>query len=186
MVASRAHAEKTLAIWFSVTAGVMAVFLALGRIEDGQIALVLWGSFLLVLGIGHSVLLWRHARGLDFLPWWLGHSLSAMVMGSFTITFSQTASAGLLLWTIAVWAFLAGASNLFLSFRRFDDHQTRRDWRVLGVITLLLSLATLVEPVDVLWLMGTAGAWAAIVAVFSAISAVHQASENMPAETRGA
>lgn len=176
-----------LFVWFALTAGAFALVATFSRIDDGRIALMAWGGFLVLLSAGHTVWLWRHGRGSGAMPWWVGHALSGVIIGVTAIALASSAAVEVVLWAIAVWAFLAGSSDVFLGLRSRGGSTLRADWLVVGVSTILLGLATLVEPLDVVWLMGTAGAWAAIVAVFTAISAIHTStSRSDDGHTKGA
>lgn len=179
---SHSPVEVGINVWFSLVAGVFALVAAFSRVESAVLGQQVWGAFLIALAVGHTVYLWRARWPRGWWPWWLGHAGSALVIGTISLVLAPRGAAGLLLWSIAVWAVLAGASYFLHGVRVSRETAERSDWLLLGAITVLLGLATLVEPVDPVWLVGSAGAWAAIVAVLTGISAVHQVTTVTPKE----
>ena len=160
--------------WFAVAAGVFAATETFGRIETPHSAALRWGLFLMALGVGHTVVLTVSGRPKGWLSWWLGHSATGMVAGALAVSLSSWDQPGLVVWSIAVWALVAGATTL-VHARRLEKSTERSDWFVVGSATTLLGIVTLLVPAGVVWMMGMAGVWASILTVFLGIGAVNLA-----------
>jgi len=176
MVSSPALAVR-LYTWFAMSAGAFAAIETFGRIESARSAAVLWGSFLITLGAGHTIVLLVAERPRGWWSWWVGHSVTAIIAGVLGVTLSGWDQAGLVLWSIAVWALVAGATTL-VQARRLNKSTERSDWFVVGSATVLLGVITLVVPAGVVWMMGMAGVWASILTVFLGIGAVNLAMSS--------
>jgi hypothetical protein len=157
---------------FAISAGGFAAIETFGRIETPQAAAALWGGFLIVLGVGHSIVLVVSGRPRGWLSWWFGHSLTALIAGGLALGLSGWDQPGLVVWSIAVWALVAGATTL-VQARRLEKSTERSDWFVVGSATALLGVVTLVVSAGVVWMMGMAGVWASILTVFLGIGAVN-------------
>ena len=107
----------------------------------------------------------------------MGHSVTAIIAGGLAVALAGWDQAGLVLWSIAVWALVAGATTL-VQARRLEKSTERSDWLVVGSATVLLGVITLVVPAGVVWMMGMAGVWASILTVFLGIGAVNLAMSN--------
>jgi len=102
----------------------------------------------------------------------VGTSLTAVVVGALTLGLVQSAQPGFVVWSIGVWALVAGASTLVTALC-LEKGTERSDWFVVGGATLLLGILTLVVPGELVWTMGMTGVWASVVAVFLGIGAVN-------------
>ncbi len=173
--------NPTLAVrlytWFAIVAGVFAATETFGRIETADSAALLWGVFLIALAVGHTIVLVASGRPRGWLSWWIGHSVTGLVAGILAVTLSGWDQSGLVVWSIAVWALVAGATTL-VHARRLEKSTERSDWFVVGSATTLLGVVTLVVPAGVVWMMGMAGVWASILTVFLGIGAVNLAMAN--------
>lgn len=163
--------------WFAIAAGVFAATETFGRIETARSAALLWGGFLIALSVGHTLVLVMSGRPRGWLSWWFGHSATGLVAGVLSVALSGWEQAGLVVWSIAVWALVAGATTL-VHARRLEKSTERSDWFVVGSATTLLGVVTLVVPAGVVWMMGMAGVWASILTVFLGIGAVNLAMAN--------
>lgn len=154
----------------AIAAFPFAVITIFSRLEDAQVALLVWGGFLLLSGALHTIVLLGMGRPRGWWTWWVGHSVSAVALGVFALWFAQTGSVALLIWSIAVWAVLAGASSLVQGLRQDRRSPVRSDWTTLGGGTMFLGLLVVIVPPEVYWMMGLAGVWAAMVIVFVIIA----------------
>lgn len=159
-----------LHIVMAAVSSLLAVISIFSRIEDATLGLVLWGSYLLILGLSHTIVLLSNGRPAGWWTWWIGHSMTAVVIGVFTLWFQATGSIALLTWSIAVWSVIAGGSSLVQGFRQPKSTSLRSDWATLGGGTLFLGLLVMIVPPEVYWLIGLAGVWAAMVSVFLVIA----------------
>lgn len=156
----------------AATASLLAVVSIFSRIEEGPLGLAVWGGFLVIVGVAHSSVLIGSGRPPGWWSWWLGHSLSAVLIGAFTLWFVPSGSVALLTWSIAVWAVVAGGASVVQGFRQKRALPIRSDWISVGVGTLFLGLLVLIVPPEVYWLLGLAGVWAAMLTVFVVIAAL--------------
>lgn len=76
----------------------------------------------------------------------------------------------LLAWTIVVFGVVTGVSEIAAA--RVGDQIPRMDHTLLGGASLMLALASLIGPLDPMWLSGTMVAWAAIGAVLAGTASV--------------
>lgn len=76
----------------------------------------------------------------------------------------------LLAWTIVVFGVVVGVSEIGAA--RVGDAIPRMDHTLLGGASLMLALASLVAPLDHIWLSGVMVAWAAIGAVITGTASV--------------
>ena len=156
-------------------ASVSAVFAAITiftRLEDGAIALAVWGGYLVALGVVLSVVLLSLGRPARWWTWWIGSVFTAIAVGVFALVFASSASVALLTWSIAVWSVLAGATSIVQGLRLEKGSPIRSDWTTIGGGTLFLGLLVVIVPPEVYWLMGLAGVWAAMMTVFVIIAAL--------------
>lgn len=156
----------------AAVAAVLAVVSIFNRIEDAQVALIVWGGFLVILGVAHTSVLIASGRPTGWWSWWVGHSLTAVLIGIFTLWFVPTGSVALLTWSIVVWAVVAGGASVVQGFRQKRTEAIRSDWISVGVGTLFFGLLVLIVPSEVYWLLGLAGVWAAMLTVFVVIAAL--------------
>ena len=158
--------------WFAISTAVFALSETFLRIENAFTASLAWGGFLLGLGLGHTVILLHGGRPAGFRLWWIGHSATAVVTGVLTLWFASSDQPALVSWSVTVWALLSGVTTLAHAMRG-NSGTIRTDWLVVGGVTSLLALVTLVVPAGVVATMGFAGVWGSIVAVFLGIGAVN-------------
>lgn len=158
--------------WFAVVAAGFASLETFGRIESAQAAALLWGLFLLVLGVGHTAILLIHRRPTGWGSWWWGNSVTALIAGGVTALASGWGLDGLVTWSMGVWALIAGATTVVQGLR-LEKGSERSDWLLVGGATLALAVVTLVVPAGIVWVMGMAGVWASILTVFLGIGAVN-------------
>jgi uncharacterized membrane protein HdeD (DUF308 family) len=92
----------------------------------------------------------------------------SVIAGVVALVFS-TSGLGVLLYTVSVWALLTGAAELYSGIRTRQRIPAGRDWRLVGVLTLVLAIVFLLIPADVVLAIGLFGAYAAIVGVYLAI-----------------
>lgn len=156
----------------AAVAAPLAVVSIFNRIEDAPLGLAVWGGFLLIVGVAHSSVLIGSGRPAGWWSWWVGHSLSAISIGLFTLWFVPSGSVALLTWSIVVWAVVAGGSSVVQGFRQKRSLAVRSDWISVGVGTLFFGLLVLIVPPEVYWLLGLAGVWAAMLTVFLVIAAL--------------
>ena len=76
----------------------------------------------------------------------------------------------LLAWTIVVFGVVTGVSEIGAA--RIGHDIPRMDHTLLGGASLMLALASLIGPLDPMWLSGTMVAWAAIGAVLAGTASV--------------
>ena len=76
----------------------------------------------------------------------------------------------LLVWTIVVFGAVTGVSEIGAA--RIGHAIPRMDHTLLGGASLMLTLASLIAPLDPTWLSGTMVAWAAIGAVLAGTASV--------------
>ena len=156
-------------------ASVSAIFAAITiftRLEDGVIALAVWGGYLVVLGAVLTGVLLSLGRPTHWWTWWIGSVFTAIAVGVFALVFASTGSVALLTWSIAVWSVLAGATSLVQGLRIEKGSPIRSDWTTIGGGTLFLGLLVVIVPPEVYWMMGLAGVWAAMMTVFVIIAAL--------------
>jgi len=169
-------ADTTVSIrllWVTVApTSILAVLCVFVRIDQTELALAVFGGFLLVLSLGQTTVLALSGRPKEWLGWWIGHAVTALAGGVFASLFATTGSLALLGWVVVVWSVLAGGSSLLRGLRMEKAEVVRRDWITLGILTLLLAGAVAAIPANVVWTMGLVGAWAAMVTVFSVIAAL--------------
>ena len=171
--------------WATVApTAILAVLCVFLRIDQTELALAVFGGFLLVLGLDQSAVLALSGRPTQWLCWWIGQSVTALAGGVFAALYATTGSLALLGWVVVVWAVLAGGSSLLRGLRMDSHEVVRRDWIPLGILTLLLAAAVAAVPANVVWTMGLVGAWAAIVTVFSVIAALSARTASV-SETGG-
>jgi uncharacterized membrane protein HdeD (DUF308 family) len=161
---------RALYVWFALSTAAFAVIETFNRVETIEMARWTWGGFLVVLGIGHGLIFFQHKRPAGWGIWSSGHSLTAIAIGLLTVVVASTPT--VLVWSMAVWSLLAGASTLWIA-TRLEKGTERSDWFVVGAGTLIFSVVTIVVPGDLVWTMGIAGVWASIVTVFLGIGAVN-------------
>lgn len=156
----------------AATAAVLAVFSIFNRIEDPEVGLAVWGGFLVIVGTAHTSVLIASGRPSGWWSWWVGHSLTAVLIGAFTLWFVPSGSIALLTWSIVVWSVVSGGASVVQGFRQDRTLSIRSDWISLGAGTLFFGLLVLIVPPEVYWLLGLAGVWAAMVTVFLVIAAL--------------
>ncbi len=159
-----------LQIVMAAASAVLAVVSIFSRIEDATLGLLVWGVYLVAVGLAHTVVLISSGRRAGWWTWWIGHALVAVVIGVFTLSFQATGSVALLTWSIAVWSVIAGGSSLVQGFRQPRQTSLRSDWATVGGGTLFLGGLVMVVPAEVYWYLGLAGVWAAMVSVFLVIA----------------
>lgn len=160
-------------LWATVApTAILAVLCVFLRIDQTELALAVFGGFLLVLGLSQSAVLALSGRPKEWLGWWIGQSVTALAGGVFAVFYATTGSLALLGWVVVVWSVLAGGSSLLRGLRMDRVEAVRRDWITLGILTLLLAAAVAAIPANVVWTMGLVGAWGSIVTVFSVIAAL--------------
>lgn len=84
--------------------------------------------------------------------------------------------------TIGIWAAISGLLELFAGWSSTNKDQTR-EMLLLGALTAVLGLVEAVVPLNDVYAVGLFGAYAAIVAVFSAIAGFSGSSAT-PAPTK--
>ena len=172
MVLDARRVSIRLYVGLAAVSSLLAVISIFSRIEDGTVGLVVWGGYLLGLGLVQSIVLLGLGRPAGWWSWWMGSALTAVLIGGFTLWFAPTGSIALLIWSVAVWSVVAGGSSLVQGFRQDKKSALRSDWTTIGGGTMGLGLLVLIVPPEVYWLMGLAGVWAAMVTVFVIIAAL--------------
>ncbi|BDI24186.1 hypothetical protein [Herbiconiux sp. L3-i23] len=87
------------------------------------------------------------------------------------LAFAQAAPLASLAVLVVLWAVATGGLELAIGLRKADHGPASRDHLVVGVATLLLGGVYLLGRDDAIFLVGSFGAYAAIVAVYLGIAA---------------
>jgi hypothetical protein len=172
--------------WFAISTAVFAAFETFNRIDSAALAHLAWGGFLVAMGTGHTVVFLSSGRPRGWWTWWVGTSLTAIIIGGATLGLRALAAPGLVVWSVVVWSLVAGATTIVTALR-LEKSTERSDWFVVGAATAALGVMALTVPGDLVWTMGMAGVWASIVAVFLGIGAVNlrQAAKEAKDKHRG-
>lgn len=168
----------------AVPLALLALVTVFTRLEDAQLAALLWGATLLVLSVSTTAVLWGSGRPAGWWTWWIGHAVVGAVLGAITLGLSGADSVWLLVWSASAWLVLAGGSSLVQGLRQPKELKIRSDYASSGAGLLLLGALVMIVPPEVYWVMGILGVGLAMMAVYLIIAAL-SARSGLPRDNSG-
>lgn len=105
-------------------------------------------------------------------------AVASGLVGVVAIGAAILATPQLLVWTIVAFGVVVGASEIVAS--RQGENIPANDHLLLGGASLMLALASLIEPLDATWLSGVMVGWAAIGAVLAGTASVQWKDQISP------
>lgn len=143
------------------------VFMAFGFV---MAPLFVWAAF--TNGFGTRVRRSYLAIGVASV---MAAAVAAITIGQGLIAFTLT---------LGIWAAVSGLLELFAGYSSTVKDQAR-EMLLLGAITAILGLVEAVVPLNDVYAVGLFGAYAAIVAVFSAIAGFSHSGANAASQKEG-